>query len=147
MRSVTILIQQCTKTFDIRGHGNGSDSWGFSLSVAFPLLMYWNNERFDEGIVILFLAMALLGVWCYLYFKRYTMTLSDEGFVVHRLWRPPFTTAWRDIVKIKNPLEAHEVEFEMTDRRKIKISVYFPGLEPLLTAARKKLSEVVWSRD
>lgn len=117
------------------------------LSVAFPLLMYWNNERFDPPIVIAFVAMALAGVWCHLYIKRYTLTLSSEGFVVHRLWREPFAVAWREIVKVRDPILTQEVVFEMSDRRRIKISVYFPGLEPILAVVHKKLPEVEWSRN
>ena len=117
------------------------------LSVAFPLLMYWNNERFDPPIVIALVAMALAGEWCYLYIKRYTLTLSDEGFVVHRLWREPFTVAWREIVKVRDPIVAQEVVFEMSDRRRIKISVYFPGLEPILAVVHEKLPQVEWSRN
>src|SRR5258708_29761471 len=97
------------------------------LSVVFPLLMYWNNERSDARVIAGLLVMALLGVWCYLYFKRYEVTMSDEGFVVLRLWREPFTVAWREIVKVREPRGALEVEFEMSDNRKIKIDVFFPG--------------------
>jgi hypothetical protein len=116
------------------------------LSVVFPVLMYWNSERIDMRIIAGLIALAVAGVWSYLYVTRYELTLADEGFSVQRLWREPFSLAWREIAIVRSPLGAHEVSFETADRRRIKISVFFPGLPPLLAAARQRLPAASFSR-
>ncbi|HXA15629.1 MAG TPA: hypothetical protein VN380_01460 [Thermoanaerobaculia bacterium] len=112
---------------------------------SFPVLMYWNSERIDMLVIAGLIAMPLAGAWSYLYVTRYELTL-DEGFSVQRLWREPFSVAWREIAIVRSPLLAKEVSFETADRRRIKISVFFPGLTPLLDTARQKLPEASFSR-
>jgi len=107
--------------------------------------MYWNSERIDMLVIAGLIAMPLAGAWSYLYVTRYELTL-DEGFSVQRLWREPFSVAWREIAIVRSPLLAKEVSFETADRRRIKISVFFPGLTPLLDTARQKLPEASFSR-
>jgi hypothetical protein len=116
------------------------------LSVVFPVLMYWNSERIDMLVIAGLIAMALAGAWSNLYVTRYELTLADEGFSVQRLWREPFSVAWPEIAIVRSPLLAKEVSFETADRRRIKISVFFPGLTPLLDTARQKLPEASFSR-
>jgi hypothetical protein len=98
--------------------------------------MYWNNEKFDCEVISGLGAMALVGIWCVLYFRRYRVSLSEDGFVVERLWRKPFSIAWVELVKVRAPRGAQEVEFVAVGGRSIKISIYFPGVHPLLAGAK-----------
>lgn len=116
------------------------------LSAIFPLLMYWNGEHFDARIVSAFVAMLFAGVWCHLYITRYELAVADEGFSIQRLWRAPFSASWSEIAIIRSPFGAHEVVFETNDQRKIKISVFFPGLAPLLAAASQKSPEASFTQ-
>ena len=116
------------------------------LSAIFPLLMYWNGERFDARIVGGLVAMLLAGVWCHLDITRYVLAVDDGGFSVQRLGRAPFSATWSEIAVIRSPLGAQEVVFETNDHRRIKISVFFPGLTPLLAAASQKLPEASFTQ-
>lgn len=116
------------------------------LAVVFPLLMYWNNETFDLAVVAGLIGMAVAGVWCVLYLRRYELVLGEEGFVVRRLWRAQFSATWPEIVSVRAPLGAQEVELEKSDGGRIKVSVYFPGLQPLLDEAKCQLPPSAWKK-
>jgi hypothetical protein len=118
---------------------------GVFLSVAGPLLMYWNHEPFDTAVVVGFALMAAGGSWYYAYFSSYSVVVRKDGFVVNRLWRTPFRASWPDIIKVRGNENTQGVQFETTDHRKIGIVGSFPGLRPLLTVARTKLPEVLWT--
>jgi hypothetical protein len=117
------------------------------LSLVFPLLMYWNREAIDSTILVALAAMAVAGVWCVLHFRRYELALTEEGFVVHRLWREPFSATWAEIVAVRAPRGAQDVAFRRMDGRGIKVSVHFPGLQPVLDRAKATLSPSAWKKN
>jgi hypothetical protein len=116
------------------------------LSLVFPLLMSWNSEAIDSSIVAALVGMAVAGVWCVLHFRRYELELGEDGFVIRRLWRAPFSATWQQIVSVRAPRGAQEVEFEKSDGARIKVSGHFPGLPVVLDRAKTELPPGAWAK-
>lgn len=114
------------------------------LALAFPMLMAFNNEVFDPSIVLMLVAFGISGVWGYLYYANYSVTIAPDSVTVRRFARRPHVFKWHEVRAAWRG--KNEIRFETTDHRKIAISFYFPGYAAVEDAARQHLSDVVFKR-
>ena len=112
------------------------------LAILFPLFMVANNESIDLAVLLTCGGFALAGIWCCAYFSRYRVTLNEDGLTVDRLFRAPFSAAWRDVVSVS--IGAHEITLRTTDDRSIEISAHFPGYDAVETEAARRLPDTAF---
>jgi hypothetical protein len=105
--------------------------------------MYANHERLDVTLICAFAVTGVGGMWGYAYFAKYSVSIADDGFTVRRFAREPAAFFWRQIASVRET--KGEIRFEMTDHRKIAISMYFPGYAALSEAAARVLPDVVYA--
>lgn len=67
------------------------------VAIALELLIANEDGKFDSTGVATCAGVVGLGIWCYLYFRRYAITIDDEGLTLDCLWRQPMRIAWREI--------------------------------------------------
>jgi len=112
------------------------------IFVALPILIVLDGDDLDLPLVSISFAFLPLGVWCYFYFRVYSVILEQEGFTVHQFARSPMRVEWRDIVTVAS--DQNELVLSTNAGRKVKISVHFPGYAPIEAAVAANLPEALF---
>ena len=111
------------------------------ISVAIPLLMWWNGEEIDSTIIVTFVAFAIVGSWLFFHLRAYEVRVSDVGFVLLRLGFPPVEVQWSSVILTR---PGRSIAFDTLDGRAVKVNAQLPGLDRLLAIAEKHVPPTVW---
>ena len=113
------------------------------LAMVFPALMAWNHERIDGAIVATFIAMAVGGLACFIYYARPRVVISSEGVEV-RTALSERRFKWRDVVTVR--VLPKVLRFDLSDQRHVDVTLAIPGIRELFAAAGTRLPETTWRR-
>jgi hypothetical protein len=122
-------------------------SWGWramgvffaALGLAVPASILADDGKLNFAQGLIGLALVTAGIWCYVYYAKYAISLTPDGFTLYRFAREPFVVRWRDVTSVRQ--EQTNLIFETSDRRKIAISTWFePGFDAIAQAAARHVS-------
>ena len=109
------------------------------IFIALPILIVLDGDDLELPLIAIDTTFLALGVWCYLYFRRYVLILEQEGFLLQRFARPPLRLAWREVISVSS--DENELVLTTNTGRKVKISLHFPGYAAIEAATAANVAD------
>ncbi len=82
---------------------------------------------------------ALLGGFLLLETLRFRVVVSDEGLRSHSPWRPVRFLPWEEVTFVTSHSPTNYLVFHGKGRRRVRVPLWFTGLDLLVAAARRHL--------
>jgi hypothetical protein len=104
-----------------------------------------------EGILIpvSIVGSMFAGIQMFLESKRFSIRITQEAMIVHRVILKPQTIPWNKIVSMS--YSQHTIEMRTTDHQKVKVNIMMDGISALLEmvmsnvnpSVARKISDVI----
>jgi hypothetical protein len=119
---------------------------GVGLGLLVPILLIvvllavpLKNEQEALGLGIGGTAFTLLGGFLLLETLRFRVIVSEEGLRSHSPWRPVWSLRWEEVRSVTSHSPTSYFVFRGRGGRRVRVPLWFTGLDLLVAAARRHL--------